>query len=380
MTQSLPVRLTSEERQSLLDLTRSGKHNSRVVTRAQILLYADKNGPHRKKQAKIGALLESSVARVSRTCRAFSLEGMHDALYDRPRTGAPPKITGDIEAKMVLLACSDPPEGYKRWTLRLIAEQMVSLGYVDSLSNVAVYKRLKKNEIKPWQVKSWCIARPSAGFVAKMEDVLDVYARPYDPAYPVVCLDEALKELHDTPNGTLPLQPGQPVRQDYVYEKGGVAHIFLAVEPLVGKRRVWVRENHTQLELAEILKTLVLEDYPNAEKVVLVTDNLATHTPAALYKAFDPELAHQIASKLEWHYTPEHASWLDMAEIELSALATQCLNRRIPNSEVLDREVQAWSKKRNTQQVRINWQFRTPDARIKLRRLYPEIKPRNLVS
>jgi len=178
----------------------------------------------------------------------------------------------------------------------------------------------------------------------------------------------------------LALQPGQPLRQDYVYEKGGVAHIFLAVEPLMGKRRVWVRENHTQLELAGILRTLVLEDYPSAEKIVLVTDNLATHTPAALYKAFEPELAHLIARKLEWHYTPEHASWLDMAEIELSALATQCLNRRIPDSEVLDREVQAWSTRRNAQQVRINWQFRTPDARIKLRRLYPEIKPRNLVS
>ena len=213
-----------------------------------------------------------------------------------------------------------------------------------------------------------------------MEDVLDVYAQSYDPKRPVVCLDETLKDLHDTPHGTIAAKPGKPLREDYVYERKGVAHLFLAVEPLAGKRRVWVKEQHTQLELADVLKALVLEDYPEADKIVLVTDNLATHTLAALYKAFEPELAHLIARKLEWHYTPEHASWLNMAEIDLSALARQCLNRRLPSNAIVDREVQAWSLNRNTQEVRINWHFRTPDARIKLRRLYPEIKPRNLIS
>jgi hypothetical protein len=229
-------------------------------------------------------------------------------------------------------------------------------------------------------VKSWCIARPSANFVAKMEDVLDVYARPYDSTHPVVCLDEALKELHGTPDGSLPMKPGQPSRQDYVYERNGVGHVFLAVEPMIGKRRVWVKEQHTQLELAEVLKALVFEDYPEAVKIVLVTDNLATHSLGALYKAFEPELARTIARKLEWHYTPEHASWLDMAEIELSALSSQCLHRRIENLNCLEREVRAWTERRNAAQVRINWQFRTSDARIKLRRLYPEIKSQNFVS
>ena len=213
-----------------------------------------------------------------------------------------------------------------------------------------------------------------------MEDVLDVYARPYDPKFPMVCLDEALKELRDTPFGSIPLQAGQPERQDYVYERKGVGHVFLAVEPLVGKRRVWVKEAHTQLELADVLKTLVFEEYPDAEKIVLVTDNLATHSPAALYKAFEPEVARTIARRLEWHYTPEHASWLDMAEIELSALSRQCLNRRIGSLEVLEVETRAWEKRRNAEQVRINWQFRTCDARVKLRRLYPETKVQNLIS
>lgn len=213
-----------------------------------------------------------------------------------------------------------------------------------------------------------------------MEDVLDVYARPDDAKHPVVCLDEALKELRGTPDGTLPAKPGQPTRQDYVYERNGVGHVFLAVEPLLGQRHVWVRANHTQLELAEVLRALALELYPDAEKIVLITDNLSTHSIAALYKAFDPELARGIARRLEWHYTPEHASWLDMAEIELSALSLQCLHRRIGSLACLEREVQAWVVRRNAERMRINWQFRSADARVKLRRLYPEIKSQDFVS
>jgi hypothetical protein len=229
-------------------------------------------------------------------------------------------------------------------------------------------------------VKSWCIPKPSAAFVAKMEDVLDVYARAYDERYPVICLDEALKELRGTPNGALPLQPGKPIREDHVFERNGVAHIFLAVEPLRGQRFVWVKNQHTQLELAEVLQTLALEHYPRAEKIVLVTDNLSTHSISALYKAFEPEVARSIARRLEWHFTPEHASWLDIAEIELSALSRQCLHRRIGDVSSLEREVLAWAVWRNGLAVRVDWQFRTADARVKLRRLYPILKSENFVS
>lgn len=211
-----------------------------------------------------------------------------------------------------------------------------------------------------------------------MEDVLDVYQRPHDPAHPVVCLDEASKELHDTPRGRLPLQPEQPIRQDYEYERHGVANLFLAIEPLRGWRKVRVTDRRTKCDFAEQLRQLAEEDYPQAERIVLVVDNLNTHGPGALYEAFEPEEAHRLAARFEWHYTPEHGSWLNIAECELSVLARQCLDRRIPDKETLAREVAAWEKRRNRAGVKVVWQFTTADARIKLRRLYPVVKEQNL--
>jgi transposase len=204
-----------------------------------------------------------------------------------------------------------------------------------------------------------------------MEDVLDVYQRPYDAKRPVVCIDEGGKELRDTPQGTLPMQPGQPAKQDYEYERLGKANVFLWVEPLAGKRRVSVTERHTYPDFAEQLRRLVDEDYPDADRIVLVCDNLNTHGPACLYATYTPNEAHRINQKIEWHYTPEHGSWLNMAECELSVLARQCLARRIPDIATLTKEALAWETHRNAKQVTINWQFTTADARIKLRRLYP---------
>lgn len=210
-----------------------------------------------------------------------------------------------------------------------------------------------------------------------MEDVLDVYQRPYDPQRPVVCLDEKSKELRDTPRGTLPADPGQEAREDYEYARHGTANLFLAVEPLAGRRTVRVTERRTAVDFAEQLRRLVDEDYAEAEQIVLVTDNLNTHRPACLYQRFPPEDARRIARKIEWHYTPEHGSWLNIAECELSVLSRQCLNRRIGDHETLVREVQAWETERNAAQVTIDWQFTAADARIKLKRLYPVIKEQN---
>jgi hypothetical protein len=226
-------------------------------------------------------------------------------------------------------------------------------------------------------VKSWCIGKPSARYVAKMEDVLAVYQRPYDSQRPVVCLDEKSKELRDTPGGTLAMEPGQEARQDYEYARQGTANLFLAIEPLRGWRKVRVTERRTAQDFAEQLRLLVDEDYPDAEQIVLVTDNLNTHQLACLYERFPPAEARRIARKIEWHYTPEHGSWLNMAECELSVLARQCLNRRIEDQETLTREVQAWEVDRNAAQVTIDWQFTAADARIKLRRLYPVVKVQN---
>jgi len=207
-----------------------------------------------------------------------------------------------------------------------------------------------------------------------MEDVLSVYQRPYDPLRPLVCLDECSKELHKTPRGSLKRQAGKPEREDYEYERRGTRNLFLAVEPLAGKRTVRVTERRTAHDFADELKRLVDQDYPHAEKIVLVTDNLNTHTAASLYERFSPEEARRLAEKIEWHYTPEHASWLNMAEIELSVLSQQCLSRRIEDEETLQREVQAWQLERNNTKATIRWQFTAQDARIKLKCLYPEIE------
>jgi DDE superfamily endonuclease len=223
-------------------------------------------------------------------------------------------------------------------------------------------------------VKRWCIGTPSAQYVAKMEEVLDVYQRPYDPQKPVICIDEGGKELRSIPRGQLALQPGQTTCQDYEYERHGKSNLFMAVEPLGGWRKVFVTERHTKLDFAEVLRYLVDEAYPHAEKLVLVTDNLNIHAKACLYERFLPEEAHRIAGKLEWHYTPEHGSWLNVAECELSVLARQCLARPIPDPETLQRQALAWETKRNTAQATVSWHFTAADARIKLKRLYPVVK------
>ena len=206
-----------------------------------------------------------------------------------------------------------------------------------------------------------------------MEDVLAVYERPYDPKRPLVCVDESSKTLHDTPRGTLLMAKGQPPREDYEYKRNGTANIFMAVEPLIGKRKTFVTDQRTKQDFAELLRSLSDDEHPDAEKIVLVTDNLNTHSPACLYERFEPAEARRLAQRFEWHYTPEHGSWLNMAEIELSILSRQCTKRRIPDKATLTKEVAAWEEARNNLKVQIDWQFKSDNARIKLKRLYPAI-------
>ena len=198
-----------------------------------------------------------------------------------------------------------------------------------------------------------------------------MYHRPPDPARPVVCVDEAGKQLVGDVRPPLPVRPGKPAREDSEYERRGTANLFLAFEPLGGRRLVEVTERRTAVDFARFLKRLLDESYPDAAKVVLVTDNLNTHCAGSLYEAFAPEEARRLAERIEWHFTPRHGSWLNMAEVELSVLARQCLDRRIPDREVLAVEVAAWEAERNAAGVKADWQFTTADARTKLRRLYP---------
>lgn len=204
-----------------------------------------------------------------------------------------------------------------------------------------------------------------------MEDVLDVYHRPYDAARPVVCLDECSKQLIAEVREPLRAKPGQIARYDSEYERRGTANVFMAVEPLAGKRTVRVTDRRTRVDWAQFIRLLLLTIYPKVAKVILVMDNLNTHSIASLYEAFDPEIARALAARLEIHYTPKHGSWLNMAETELSVLSRQCLDRRIDSKEAMEREIATWEKNRNKACAGINWRFTTTDARIKLKRLYP---------
>lgn len=229
--------------------------------------------------------------------------------------------------------------------------------------------------MKPWLKQQWVIPpKANAGFVAHMEDVLAVYTRPYDATRPVVCLDEGGKQLIGDVREPLPVRPGRSAKEDYEYERHGTANLFVATEPLAGVRHVEVTARKTSPDFARFARRVLEEWYPAADRVVFVTDNLSTHTPAAFYEAFDPAEARRLVERIEWHYTPKHGSWLNVAEIELSVLARQCLDRRIPDIEALRREVATWERDRNAAVVGVDWQFTTADARTRLKHLYPSLE------
>ena len=206
-----------------------------------------------------------------------------------------------------------------------------------------------------------------------MEDILEVYHRPYDPKRPLACIDEASKQQVKETREPLPREVGKPERYDYEYDRNGVSNLFMIFAPLQGWRHIEVTDRRTSVDFAHCLKDIVDVHFPEADQIVLVSDNLNTHKSAALYEAFAPEEARRIMEKLEWHYTPKHGSWLNVAEIELSALGRQCLDRRLPAADILDTEVTAWLATRNGAAITIDWQFTTADARIKLKHLYPSV-------
>jgi len=220
----------------------------------------------------------------------------------------------------------------------------------------------------------WVIPpKANALFVAAMENVLEVYTRPHDPARPMVCLDETSKQLVAETRAPIPMKPGSPKRFDYEYKRNGTANAFMLFAPLEGWRHVKVTERRTGVDYAQVLKELSDVHFASAEKIVLVQDNLNTHVQASLYEAFAPAEARRLVERFEWHYTPKHGSWLNMAESELGVLSSQCLARRIGDRETLEREVAAWTLRRNTHNAKANWHFTTADARVKLKNLYPVI-------
>jgi hypothetical protein len=230
------------------------------------------------------------------------------------------------------------------------------------------------NRLKPHRRQCWVIPpKANSAFVAAMEDVLAVYTRPHDPHRPLVCLDETSKQLIAETRMPIPMKPGRAARVDYEYERNGTANLFMLFAPLEGWRHVKVTDRHTAIDYGHVLKDLADIHFPLAKTIVLIQDNLNVHSKASLYEAFPAAVARRLVERFEWHYTPKHGSWLDLAESELGILAAQCLDRRIPDKQTLIDEIAAWEHDRNAQHTRSDWRFTTKDARIKLKHLYPSV-------
>jgi transposase len=366
------VELTVEEREQLLSITSGGKHGGRTVKRAQILLAADKG----VSDEDIAVACSSSTSTVFRTKRRLVEQGLAAALSERPRTGGERMLTKTDEAKLIALACADPPPGRSRWTLQLLANELIRLVDVETISRETVRRRLEESDLKPWREKMWCIPKVDAEFVARMEDVLDLYAEAPDATKPVICFDEKPVQLLDEVRAPMPTQPGQLRLYDYEYRRAGTANLFMFLDAKRPWRHVKVTPQRTKHDFAECMKNLVDDHYPDATMIRVVMDNLSTHKPAALYEAFDAVEARRILRKLEFHYTPKHGSWLNMVEVENGVIQSQCLDRRIADVPTLARETSAWAAARNAEGATVHWRFNVDDARQKMAKAYPPPAPR----
>lgn len=362
------VELGQAERDELNTLLNGGKHAARKLKRAQILLAADA-GASDEEIARVVAVGGSTVYR---TKRRFVEGNLQCALSEEPRPGAERKLTAKQEALLVATACANPPEGRARWTLELLAGAMVKLTDHDSLSHETVRRRLAENGLKPWRRDMWCIPEVNGEYVARMEDVLDLYAEATDPERPVVCFDETPVQLIGEVRQPIPAAPGQLERYDYEYRRNGTVNLFVFLDVNRPWRKVKVTQRRTARDYAHCMRDLVDVHYPEASCIRLVQDNLSTHSAGALYEAFPPAEARRILRRLEFHYTPKHASWLNMVEIEIGVLNGQCLDRRIDDPKHLISEIAAWERQRNAAGAQINWMFTTDKARAKMGRAYPQ--------
>lgn len=361
------VDLSQAEREQLRALLSGGRHAARKLKRAQILLAADAGAG----DEDIVRDVRASGSTVYRTKRRFVEGNLEAALSEDPRPGAERKLSGKEEALLVATACSSPPAGRARWTLELLAGAMVKLTGHGSLSRETVRRRLAENDLKPWRRDMWCIPQIDATYVARMEDVLDLYAEAPDPEQPVVCFDESPTQLIGEVRQPIPGRPGRHERYDCEYRRNGTVNLFVFLDVHRPWRKVKVTDHRAALDFAHCMRDLADTHYPKAELIRIVMDNLSTHSPGALYEAFPAPEARRILRRLEFHYTPKHASWLNMVEIEIGVLRSQCLDRRIGERSKLVAEIAAWERQRNRAKARIKWMFSTQRARAKMRHAYP---------
>ena len=371
------VELTPSQRSDLIEVSRRGKPLARTLKRALALLKADEGLSDREAAEAVSV----SALTVARARRRFVDEGLEAAINDRPRPGRERKLSGRQEAHQAGSApgCHRVQQPARR-TCKLDAPSAGGQGGGTGVCREHLLgdgalgdgaPDTQKNELKPWKKKEWCIPKLSGEFVARMEDVLDLYHEEYDPERPVVCFDESSKQLPGDVRPPIEAAPGRVERYDTEYQRNGTRNLFMFCEPKGGWRHVEVTGQRTAVDFAHQMKWLVDEAYPEATVIRLVLNNLNTRKPGSLYEAFAPSEARRIAKRLEFHHTPVHGSWLNMAEIELSVLSRQCLNRRIGDEALLRREVAALERERNEAAAIIDWRFSTHDARSKLKHVYP---------
>jgi transposase len=364
------VELDQSEREELNALLSGGKHAARKLKRAQVLLAADAGMADDEIARNIGV----GTSTVYRIKRRFVEGNLDWALNEQPRLGADRKLTGKEEALLIATTCSDAPKGRARWTLELLADEMVKLTDHESLSRETVRRRLEDNDLKPWRKEMWCVPSVDAEYVARMEDVLDLYHEEPDPKRPVVSFDESPQQLIGETRVPIPAKPGQLKRVDYEYKRNGTVNLFVFVDAHASWCHVKVTDRRTACDFAECMRDLVDVHYPKADRIRVVLDNLSTHSAAALYQSLPPAEARRILRRLEFHFTPKHASWLNMVEIEIGVLRKMCLDRRIATRHELTEEINAWQRQRNASGARINWMFSTEKARIKMGKAYPKLQ------
>jgi len=357
----IKITLTTKDLKGIKELTKKGLVDMRVVKRALILKYRHLGLGTKE----IVDLLDVDPSLIPVTLNNYNEFGLKITIEDAPRTGRPINFDARDEASIVAMVCSYPPIGYARWTMDLIAEESAKRGIVDSISKSKVQVILQEHELKPWREKMWCVPELDDEYINRMEDILKVYERPFNPSRPVICIDEKPVPLIGNKYNKTASSPGKIGKKDYEYTRNGSVNVFCGVEPLKGKYINKVTENRKRPEFAKFLNGLN-NRYKSADKIILVMDNLNIHTKKSLVEYYGQQKAEHLWNRFEVHYTPKHASWLNQAEIAIGMYARQCLgDGRVDNIDHLKKVTLAWNKSINKKKTLIEWKFNRKKAREK---------------
>jgi transposase len=360
--------LSEPDREKVQELLSKGVISVRCLKRAQILSCLDRG----IQESSILDTLEVGRSTIWRIRKDYLEGGLDKALYDEKRSGRPRQFGDDITSQIVALACSDPPQGMKRWTIRSLTDEAIRQFNLESISRETVRMALKKSSLKPWRKKMWCIGDLTPEYRERMYNLLDLYSLEFDPLYPVICLDEKSKQIISNMPTKLPIRmkEGAPEKIDYEYIRKGTSNFFVAVEPKGGKRTVSVTERRTKIDFVNFVLQLAMNNYSNANHIHIVLDNLNTHFKRAFDDILGVDESNKLFERITFHHTPKHASWLNLAENEIGVLDRQCLSRRFNDLLELQREVDAWLDRRNAAGTVIKWTYTREKADQQLGKHY----------